>query len=663
MKTIVTQLFLVTLLTGLSAQNPIPPSGMGSGRSPYLIESWENLYWLSQTPEAWNKDFRQTADVVFPLEIINWDEGKGWKPIGYYNSDVDFVNFSGNYNGMGFTISGLFIDRTTNNIGLFGRTLSAKIENVALENVNMKGNNYVGGLVGYNYGTTISGCYTTGSVQGGDNVGGLIGFSRNGSVVFNCYSRCAVSGSEDVGGLLGNNNYSAEVDFCYSTGKVSANLFHGGGLIGVNQNEATVHNSFWDTETSEKSESAGGTAKTTAQMKNIKSYQPLGGDYWDFDASWQFDLFSNEGYPSLQVFGTYGIAGKGTELSPFEMASWEDLVRLSETPYHWDKYFIQMENIAFPADILNWDNGSGMHPIGNAAIPFSGSYEGSQFEITNLYINRDGNFVGFFGKTNGASITHLNVSGDVTGSVYVGMLCGLVEDTHVEKCSAKGTLENTGHLGIAGGFVGVSTGGSLLTNCFSRCAVTLQDDQEGMAGGFVGFNNASRIQFSYSTGTVTDGRYCRGFISVGENSEGLFFRNFYDSEQSGHTDTYGATPLTTMEMLDFNSYPGWDFTNTWTVDPDTNNGYPSFNLITTKIPDFALQVNAVSPNPFSDYLHFNNPSEVELLTIINMSGQVVWQSLLNNSANLNTSFLNSGIYIVQIEYVNGDVDRLKMIKN
>jgi len=49
-----------------------------------------------------------------------------------------------------------------------------------------------------------------------------------------------------------------------------------GGLVG--RNEGTVSNSFWDTQTSGRGSSAGGTGKTTAEMKDFTTFSVAG---WD----------------------------------------------------------------------------------------------------------------------------------------------------------------------------------------------------------------------------------------------------------------------------------------------------------------------------------------------------------------------------------------------
>ena len=55
----------------------------------------------------------------------------------------------------------------------------------------------------------------------------------------------------------------------YSTGSVTGST-NVGGLIG--RNAGTESNSFWDTETSGQATSDGGTGKTTAEMQDIDTF-------------------------------------------------------------------------------------------------------------------------------------------------------------------------------------------------------------------------------------------------------------------------------------------------------------------------------------------------------------------------------------------------------
>ncbi|WP_119173519.1 two-partner secretion domain-containing protein, partial [Aliarcobacter cryaerophilus] len=79
-------------------------------------------------------------------------------------------SFTGKFDGLGHTISNLNIDKSSVNYqGLFGYTNSALIRNIGLVDVNIKGNYYVGGLVGYNDNSTIKNSYVTGAVDGKGN--------------------------------------------------------------------------------------------------------------------------------------------------------------------------------------------------------------------------------------------------------------------------------------------------------------------------------------------------------------------------------------------------------------------------------------------------------------------------------------------------------------
>ena len=204
-----------------TGQTATAPTGTGVSGDPYLIATLNNLYWVTQNSSSWTSYFKQTANID-ATSTSTWDSGNGFSPIG--NSST---NFRGNYNGQGYTINNLFINRTaTDNIGLFGYANSATISNIALTNVNITGRNYVGALIGQAYTTTISYCYSTGTMNGGidgsnnGSIGGLIG-NGNGSVQY-CYSSCNVTGKKRVGGFIGNFS-NLSVNCCYATGSVILN--------------------------------------------------------------------------------------------------------------------------------------------------------------------------------------------------------------------------------------------------------------------------------------------------------------------------------------------------------------------------------------------------------------------------------------------------------
>jgi len=157
-------------------------------------------------------------------------DGKGFMPIGTSSSP-----FTGTFDGNGYKITNLYINRSsTDHVGLFGYIDSGReITNVSLEEVDVSGSRYVGGLVGVfdsMMGGEITNCYSTGNVNGSSEVGGLVGYSVAGTIT-NCYSTGSVTGSSKVGGLVG---YSPDgtITNCYSTGSVTGPS-EVGGLVGL----------------------------------------------------------------------------------------------------------------------------------------------------------------------------------------------------------------------------------------------------------------------------------------------------------------------------------------------------------------------------------------------------------------------------------------------
>jgi len=143
--------------------------------------------------------------------------------------------FAGEFDGNGFTISNLIFNFDfVCNVGLFGYLKDGVVQRVHLVDVNITGANFVGGLVGNNWEGTVSDSYSTGSITGNDDVGGLVGINDKAGIVENCNSTCSVTGNYHVGGLVGC-NYGDEgtVLDSYSTGSVSGNR-RVGGLVGHN---------------------------------------------------------------------------------------------------------------------------------------------------------------------------------------------------------------------------------------------------------------------------------------------------------------------------------------------------------------------------------------------------------------------------------------------
>ena len=213
----------------------------------------------------------------------------------YSTCDVSGGQVSGLVGGNWGTITNCYstgsITGSGGNGGLVGYNGAGAITN-CYSTGSVSGLHYVAGLVAENFAGTITNSYSTGSVSGLDTVGGLVGGNSLGTIT-DCYSTCSVSGGLwDVGGLVGTN--IGAITNCYSTGSVGGRD-DVGGLVGYNP-EGTVTASFWDIETSDRNTSAGGTPKTTGEMKTIDTFTDAG---WDFVEIW--GIGENQTYPFLRT--------------------------------------------------------------------------------------------------------------------------------------------------------------------------------------------------------------------------------------------------------------------------------------------------------------------------------------------------------------------------
>lgn len=154
---------------------------------------------IIKVPEDMLK-IKQYPSSVFKLagniDMSAYSTGEGWEPV---------QNFSGTFDGRGYTISNLTINRPTQSyVGLFGSaTSTAKIANLTFKNVNIIGENYTGVLAGTMAGNISNIIIQNGNVTGEERVGGLVGSHQQGNI-----SKCKVAlgtiaGQSQVGGAVG----------------------------------------------------------------------------------------------------------------------------------------------------------------------------------------------------------------------------------------------------------------------------------------------------------------------------------------------------------------------------------------------------------------------------------------------------------------------------
>jgi len=234
-------------MSALNAQHPALGGGTGTSTDPYQIQTPAHLKQLADFVNGGNANGYATAGVYYivinDLDLSAYAADTGWNPIGNGSS-----SFQGNFNGNNKKVTNLKINRpTTNYQGLFGYTNGATIENLGIENCNITGREWIGGLVGSNDNySTISNCYVTGNVSGNFCfVGGLVGTNDNYSHISDCYATVNVSGKNTyVGGLVAQNHNYSQILNCYATGKVIGASGWVGGLVGDNRDNSSISNCY-----------------------------------------------------------------------------------------------------------------------------------------------------------------------------------------------------------------------------------------------------------------------------------------------------------------------------------------------------------------------------------------------------------------------------------
>ncbi|WP_406658139.1 LamG-like jellyroll fold domain-containing protein [Methanolobus sp. ZRKC2] len=350
---------------------------------------------------------------------------------------------------------------------------------------------------------------------------------------------------------------------------------------------------------------------------------------------------------SITVNNASPFNGDGTESNPYQITNVNELQSMNQ---ELSAHYVLMNDID-ASETSTWNNGAGFEPIGNSTMRFTGSFDGKNCTISDLYINRPstdiiglfgyvygtypedgictikyltlenasvvGNYLtgGLIGKAESSGIYQCNVFGHIEGNYYTGGLVGFHSGGDIIKSHSNGTITGTYTVGglaglngagirnsystglvngisAVGGLVGanfevyiinshsngtvtgissvgglVGSNGGGIRNSYSTSPVNGED----YIGGLVGFN-AGGIEESYACGPVNGTTNVGGLVAMEEYS--IVTSSYWDTEASGQSTSYGGTGKTTAEMQNQSTFVGWDFTDTWSISGQINNGYP-----------------------------------------------------------------------------------------
>ena len=179
--------------------------------------------------------------------------------------------------------------------------------------------------------------------------------------------------------------------------------------------------------------------------------------------------------------------------------------------------------------------GKGFKPIGNNSTKFKGTFDGYAFTISNLMINRDTQYTGLFGYSEGIiegiKLRNANVTGTSNTGILVGYNTGAVRSI-----DAQGTVTGTSSVG---GVVGQSYYGSL-TYAMFQGSVT---GTGGSTGGVLGYSRSANVYGATHDSTIT---------VTGNYDVAAVVGHYYESNNNKASISYNNT-ITKQETVSYSA--------------------------------------------------------------------------------------------------------------
>jgi filamentous hemagglutinin family protein len=550
-----------------------------------IINNINQLQWISQ---ALNGNYELGSNI--DASITNtWNSGAGFKQIGDNSTNNIDTRFTGNFDGKGYIIDGLYINRgSEDHVGLFGyATNSAKISNLGLTNLYVKGSLRTGGLIGASdNNTSISNSYAIGEIIGDSFVGGLIGDANINTTINNSYTNTTISSNYGGGGLVGTADYNLKIFNSYAIGKINSGGFKGG-LIGyIISLGNVITNSYWDIDTT----------GVTSGVGFLGSYLPgsFTGIYSSTNTVNAFNQATYAGFDFINDW--FMIEG---ETRPFLRSEYSTTItndhQLQLMAMDLSANYTLANDIKYTGDM--WSS-KGFDPIGDSSKYFTGNFDGQGHVIDGLYINRGSeDNVGLFGYARGANISNVGLTnlyakgdesvgglvglslgstlvsnsyaiGEVIGSHKVGGLIGYANNTTINTSYTNTTLSSGYNMG---GLVGYSDSGLNINNSYATGDITGTNQLGGLVG--VSFTTLNMTN-SYATGKITSSGTRGGLVGYSGASSNTISNSYYDKDTTGQTlgvgggnttSTTGATAIDSSNAFYETTYAGFDIITDSTI--------------------------------------------------------------------------------------------------
>ncbi len=346
--------------------------------------------------------------------------------------------------------------------------------------------------------------------------------------------------------------------------------------------------------------------------------------------------------------------GSGTANDPWQIETAAHLNNIRDYlgEEHSDKHFLQTSDIDL--DVPPFNQEAGWQPIGDGeGEGFHGTYNGGRFIISGLTINRvEQNFVGLFGFVQGGTVLNVGlVDVSILAASVSGAVAGMNNGT-VSNSFSSGLIQ--GNEAYIGGIVGYNR--DEISDCFSVATVSSRCCFAGIAG-----MNEGTVTNSYFAGYfepyegVAEPNRC-GIIGEGQpNVTNSYWNTDLTEVQNSQ---FGATGLATAQLVQQDSFEGWNFDEIWTI--EENLSYPKLQWIPEEFGHIIPGPAGLTANPADEIINltWEAPDAAPQGYNIYRDGQRINEVLIEETAYRDTGLTNWEFYEYFVRAVYDDNESL-----
>lgn len=269
----------------------------------------------------------------------------------------------------------------------------------------------------------------------------------------------------------------------------------------------------------------------------------------------------------------------GTEAHPYIINTKEELdnVRNNLNASYKLNADIEFTEADFAEGGEFYNDGKGWEPIGSYSKPFSGTFDGNGHVIRNLQCVNSA--AGLFGYSSGTvkrlGMVDCNFEGSSAGSICY------VNDGKISECYNTGKVKaEASYECYAGGIANINYG--TIENCYNSGNVgKVYANSDSRTGGIVGWNrNGGKISNCYNVGNVVCAYWRGEIVGYCDDSatvENCYYLNYGHKACGNRDDETGVLSLEQMKSQE--SYVGFDFDSTWSIDLSADYWMPTLKNV------------------------------------------------------------------------------------